>query len=459
MACSKIVVDPTNANVAYAAMSGAAANGNFINGITGVYKTTDGGVNWANVTAANGKDSLFPWSDAAVDPNTTSTLYGAVGYLFGTANNGGYKSVDTGGTWNLLNAANAPTGSSFGRISLAISKAANSNVLYMAAGDNLPAGGGGIARFVRSDNGGGSFTNLTAGTPNYAGSAAWYNQTLIVDPTNSAIVYVGGQAGTNAILRSVNSGVNWTGIGSGGAPNFTSPHPDHHGADFDASGRYLDGNDGGLYRLDNPTTPSWSDLNGNLCTIQFYGIGLHPTNPNIVLGGSQDNGTELYTGNIAWLLTDGGDGGVVKFSPSNGNRAYHQIPNGSFGTNFFRRSDNGGNTWVTKTATISGDVNVQNFYAPFSVDPANGDRVLYGTNRVWETTNAGDAWAPISNSGSNGFTNGGNFVDTIGIAKRTRTRFMRRQAARSAAPARFLLRRITALTGLSTISGRQWQSQ
>ena len=66
MACSKIVVDPTNANVAYVAMSGAAANGIFTNGITGVYKTTDGGVTWTNVTAANGKDSLFPWSDGAI---------------------------------------------------------------------------------------------------------------------------------------------------------------------------------------------------------------------------------------------------------------------------------------------------------------------------------------------------------------------------------------------------------
>ena len=63
--------------------------------------------------------------------------------------------------------------------------------------------------------------------------------------------------------------------------------------------RCSDGNDGGLYRLDNPATPSWSDLNGNLCTIQFNGIGLHPTNPNIVIGGSQDNGTELYTGNVS----------------------------------------------------------------------------------------------------------------------------------------------------------------
>jgi hypothetical protein len=415
MACSKIVIDPTNANIAYAAMSNFATNGVFAGGITGVYKSTDGGLTWANVSAANGKDSNNPWSDAAVDPATTANVYGAVGFIFGTANNGGYKSTNSGIAFSLLNAANAPVGANFGRISLAISKAANPNVLYMAAEDNTVTGA--ITRFVRSDNGGTSFSDLTAGTPNYVGTAGWYNQTLIVDPTNSAIVYAAGQAGANSILRSINSGVNWTGIANGGAPNFTSPHPDHHGVDFDANGKYLDGCDGGLYRLDNPTTPSWSDLNGNLSTIQFYGIGLHPTNPNIVVGGSQDNGTELYTGNPTWLETDGGDGGFAKFSPTNGNRAYHQIPNGSFGTNFFRRSDDGGNTWVTKTATISGDVNVQNFYAPFSVDPANGDRVLYGTNRVWETTNAGDSWTPISNSGSNGFNNGGNFVDTIGIAK------------------------------------------
>src|SRR5207237_9141005 len=111
-----------------------------------------------------------------------------------------------------------------------------------------------------------------------------------------------------------------------------------------------------------------------------------------------------------------GDGGYSNVSSTNGNRGYHQIPNGSFGTNFFRRSDDGGNTWVTKTANISVDVNVQNFYAPFSVDPGNGDRVLYGTTRVWETTNGGDAWTPISASGSGGFNSGGLNVDAIGIA-------------------------------------------
>jgi hypothetical protein len=173
--------------------------------------------------------------------------------------------------------------------------------------------------------------------------------------------------------------------------------------------------------LENPSPVSWSNRNGNLSTIQFMGIGLHPTNPNVAIAGSQDNGTELYTGNVVWLRTDGGDGGFAKFSSTNGTRVYHQIPNGSAGTAFFKRSDDTGNTWVTKTATISADVNVQNFYAPFSVDPSNGDRVIYGTNRVWETTDGGDTWTPISVVGGNGFTSGGSFIDAIGIASSVTT--------------------------------------
>src|SRR5881227_4433809 len=183
MTCSRIAVDPNNANIAYAAMANFGINGVFTSGITGIYKTTNSGSTWTNVTMANGKESTYPWSDVVVDPNTTSTVYAAVGWPFGTANNGVYKSTNSGATWTLLNTPPAPVGASFGRISIAISKANNANVLYIAAEDNTT---GGLARFVRSDNGGTTFTDLTAGTPNYMSSQGWYDTTLLVDPTNSA---------------------------------------------------------------------------------------------------------------------------------------------------------------------------------------------------------------------------------------------------------------------------------
>ena len=409
LATSQISVDPTNPNIAYAAMQDFALNG-LCCANTGVYKTIDGGTTWTNTTTTI--DSTLPWSAVIVDSTTPATAYAAHGEYNGAASNGAYKSINSGGAWPLL--GNAPNGTTTGRFALALAPS-NSQVLY-ATVSNPSSPFGALSKLVRSDNAGMSFSDLTSGTPNYMGGQGWYDTTLIVDPANSAVVYVAGQANTNSILRSANSGVSWTDIHTGGAPNNTSPHADHHGSAFDANGKLLDGNDGGIYRLDTPAPAAWSDLNGNLNTIQFTGIGLHPTNPNIVIGGSQDNGTELYTGNVVWTERDGGDGGYAKFSPTNGNRAYHQIPPGSGGTAFFRRSDDGGNTWVTKTSSISADVSVQNFYASFSVDPTNGDRVLYGTNRVWETTTGGDAWTAISASGANGFNSGGAKVDAVGIA-------------------------------------------
>jgi len=120
------------------------------------------------------------------------------------------------------------------------------------------------------------------------------------------------------ILRSTNEGSTWTDIT---VISNVSPHTDHHAIVFDSSNRMLIGNDGGIWRYDS-TVPSWTDLNGNLDTIQFQGIGLHPTSSTTVVGGSQDNGTELYTANPDWALTDGGDGGFAQFSQTNGSDCY-----------------------------------------------------------------------------------------------------------------------------------------
>jgi photosystem II stability/assembly factor-like uncharacterized protein len=405
---SQIAVDPANGRVAYAAMADLGNNGLF-GANTGIWKTTNGGTTWTNTTTSI--NSTLPWSAVVIDPNHHLTLYAAAGDIFGAVTNGVYKSVNGGSTWSLL--STAPNGVAAGRIAIAVSKA-NSNVVYVTAsgtGQTGSTGFGTLYKIVRSDNGGTTFTALTA--PNYMGSQGWYDTYVIADPSNAAVVYVAGSAGTNSILRSANSGALWSDISSGGS----SPHADHHAAFFNASGKLLDGDDGGIYRLDDPITPVWTDLNGNLETIQFQGIGLHPTDRNKAIGGSQDNGTEVFTGSRVWTETDGGDGGFAKFSSTNGLRAYHQIPVASFGPNFFRRSDDGGNTWTTETTSIVADIGHQNFYAPFVVDPRNGDRVLYGTFNVWETTNGGTTWTALSGVPVNGWNPSGFNVDAIGLAR------------------------------------------
>jgi hypothetical protein len=190
----------------YAAMADFPANGIYGTN-TGVWKTTNSGGTWTNTTAAVALNSSDPWSAVVIDPNNGQIIYAALGRYDGIAANGVYKSTNGGATWNLL--ANGPTGIAAGRIAIAVSKS-NSQVVYVTASGTGLSGStafGSLYKFVRSDDGGATFNNtLTAGTPNYLGGQGWYDTTVAVDPTNSAIVYVGGAAGPNSILRSTTSG-------------------------------------------------------------------------------------------------------------------------------------------------------------------------------------------------------------------------------------------------------------
>ncbi|HEV2324408.1 MAG TPA: hypothetical protein VGS10_10715, partial [Terracidiphilus sp.] len=403
----QIAVDPTNANVAYAAVGGYGENTNYFTS-AGIWKTTDGGTTWTNMTTgAEPYAQYFAWTSVVVDPNTPSIIYAAAGDVQystygGYTVNGVYRSTNSGTTWTLLsNAPNGASNSYTGRIALAVSPAANTSghhVLY-AAVESLHTSG--LLYFVRSDNADATtptFTDLTSGTPNFLGSQGWYDIALNVDA--NGVVYAAGVSYGSNILRSTNLGVNWSDIT---VINGVQPHTDHHAIVFDSSNRMLIGNDGGLWRYDS-TVPSWTDLNGNLNTIQFEGIGLDPSLETTVIGGSQDNGTELYSNNTVWSEVDGGDGGFAQISQTMDSRCYAVHPVGSFGAvDFFRRSDDGCQSWTSET---SGFVNANSdFYPPFVVDHTNGDHLLIGLDRVYESTNAATSWTAISAPGSNGFNN------------------------------------------------------
>ena len=420
----RIAVDPTVADgsVAYATTSSNCANGSFAGG-SGVYKTIDTGTTWSNVTSGITAGSFSTvFSDFVIDSANSNNLYTAIGYAFGGALNGIYRSTDGGATWALLSGTNAPAGSSTGRFALALS--ADGAHLYAAVTDPSTYA---LLKFVRSDNptattaSSVTFTDLSVATPNVTGDQGWYDLALLVSPTDATTVYLSGAAGSNSILKGTSSGTVWTDI-SGARTGTVTPHADHHALAFDANGNLLDGDDGGIFRY-NPVADNWTDLNGNLQTIQFTGVDSHPTNPNAAAGGSQDNGTAVFSGSLTWVETEGGDGGLTKFHKQTPTVLYHQIPVESFGANFFRVSTDGGSSWTTRTADIVADEFAQNFYAPFAVDPSNGDHVLYGTNGLWETTNEGTSWAKIATSGVGGFSTVGrcgstgvSCIDAVAIA-------------------------------------------
>src|SRR5438270_13274113 len=88
-------------------------------------------------------------------------------------------------------------------------------------------------------------------------------------------------------------------------------HPDQQSFAFspaDASVIYA-GNDGGLYKsADGGQT--FESLNSTLSLTQFVHLSLHPTDPSISYGGTQDNGTQRRRPGVnQWEEFNLGDGG------------------------------------------------------------------------------------------------------------------------------------------------------
>jgi photosystem II stability/assembly factor-like uncharacterized protein len=397
---SQIVVSPIDPDTVYVAVAGSGVNG--VGGNTGIWESTDGGLNWTNTTAAISTTAAF--TDVEIDPTDPQTLYAAIGSFRGAAVNGVYKTTDGGATWSA--AGNFPTGISDGRITVAIAPAEPQTLYALISGSGQ--GGttlGHLVAVMKSSDGGDTWTALP-NTPNLGGSG-WYGLPLAVDPSDPNTVYASG--GGAEIVESVNGGQSWFSLQIGA--DGTGPHPDHHAFAFDANGKLLDGNDGGIWRLDNPdgTNLQWTDLNTNLQLTQYIGIALDSTTADIAYGGSQDNGTSKFNDSLAWQLVQEGDGGFVRVDPSNPSTVYHEFVNISV-----QRSDNGGLSWVSATNGINLS-DPHDTYVPYILDPANPSRLVLGTNRVYETTNRGAFWQAISTPGSNGWTVSSN-IDSLATA-------------------------------------------
>src|SRR5262249_31939816 len=106
-------------------------------------------------------------------------------------------------------------------------------------------------------------------------------------------------------------GLHWTNV-TQGADGF-SLHADLHALAFSADGNVLyAGNDGGVWRTSgtNATQIPWTELNDTLAITQFYfSPAINPKDVTDSFGGTQDNGTQKYSGLLTWDWVTCGDGG------------------------------------------------------------------------------------------------------------------------------------------------------
>ncbi|HZY45807.1 MAG TPA: hypothetical protein VFF70_13795, partial [Anaerolineae bacterium] len=378
----------------------------------GVWKSTNGGVNWTMVYTVTTDPLAFAGvTDLEMDPQNSQVVYAAV---LGDAI---YKTVNGGTTWSpVMNGfpstadySVAPT-----RFALGIShpSAVVSATLYAGfewydtSFDRHPSA------VWKSTNEGTSWSaTSTSVIGDYCGSQCWYDNLIGVDPISPTIVYALGLYdygnGSGGIYRSMDGGANWTDLGF-------NLHPDYHAFAVrkDAPANIVMGNDGGswlsssrggrLLPSDPITATTWVNLNGkvNPATAgvlvrsglqlgQFESIATNPAVPDRFYGGTQDNGTlRKSDANTTWSDVASGDGGQVLVDPTDAKYMYGTY----YGLSPYRYVDGGGfylGGFTANEYILNGLHNDRvEFYLPWIMDPGDSNRLYLGTYRVYRTDNA-----------------------------------------------------------------------
>ena len=332
----------------------------------GTYKTNNGGLSWEKV-----HDALMA-VDIAVNPVDTHIVYTSCGN-FASDGYGLYRSMESGnaGTWYKID-RDLPDYWD-GKTMLAIYRT-SPNIIYADVANAFNTIG-----LYRSTNHGEHWTKLT--THDYASYQGWFAHYIRVHPEDNDQILCAGVhffASTDGgrTLRS-----------KGGM------HVDHHAyADHptDPNVIYF-GNDGGVYRtLDGGYT--FNELNDGYVTAQFYnGFSSSSTNPNLALGGLQDNGTIMYQGTPQWRnWVLGGDGAFTAIHTIEDNIMY-----GSSQRLNVYRSEDGGFSWDNISSQFA-DRSVC-FIAPYVLCPSHPWILYAGEDLIYKSEDMGDTWIPMNN--------------------------------------------------------------
>jgi photosystem II stability/assembly factor-like uncharacterized protein len=376
-----LAVHPTNGQVLLAAVSLLSQDG--------IYRSIDGGVSWTQVLSGN------PGTAVIFDPTNGNVAFAALGNSFSGGTEGVYKSTNGGQTWSAANGSGSNTLPliNAGRIVLAMA-ASSTQTLYAGVAD---VNSGNLIGIYKTTDGGANWTLTSA--PDYCTPQCWYDNVIAVQPTSANVVYAGGAFSTT-LIQSLDGGATWSTLQS--AQNFGFLHADMHALAFSADGGklYL-GNDGGAYSTTQVTNvnPTFTALNSTLSVTQFYpGLSIQSSNPSIAIGGTQDNGTVLYSGGSTWSQVNCGDGGytAIDFTNSANYYAACQLID-------IEKSTSSGavNSWNLAVNGINTSDRVD-FIAPLVMDPSHSSTLYFGTYRVYRTADGANTWTAISPDLTNG---------------------------------------------------------
>ena len=282
-----------------------------------------------------------------------------------------------------------------------------------------------------------------AGIPGGQGSIHF---SIRADPTNSTVVYVGGDrqprglndAGSfpNALGANNFTGrlfrgdasvtatgavpspqwkhlthtQNAGGMTGGGTASNSAPHADSREMVFDANGDLIQVDDGGIYRRTSPAnnTGDWFSINGDIQVGEPHSVA-YDTLSNIIVTGNQDTGAsqQSASGSVIWDEISQGDGGdvAITLNPSNSAQSIRYTSAQFLGNNpLWRSVYSASGVFVSRTfpalSPLGGDPAMTGqFYTPLEANVIDGNRLLFGgANGVYESLNQGSSISRVSTS-------------------------------------------------------------
>ena len=372
-----------------------------------LYVSNDGGITW---TAESGSG----WQLGDVTSIVINTLTSPVAIYASVEGIGIELSTNSGANWTMVQSLMNGNADENAALAIVPNASTSATTLYESIGSLSD----GYISMDKSTDGGTTWTALTNCTTSSTncvpyftsddygyyglnddtgGDQSWYDNVVAVDPQHPNIIVAAGIT----MIESTDGGANWTNLNGGGYFAGTSPlfHPDFHALVFDSAGNLYFGNDGGAWEMSAANvataTPSYTNLNTNLDITQFYPGIAQSGNGAEILGGTQDNGTNLYSSSgspaTTWNQVVGGDGGFSAIDPSAPLTQYAEADISLGGSGSLVGTTDG---WGTSANLTTPPFATANWAAPLTVVPGTaGSTLVFGGNGVFTSANGGTTWA------------------------------------------------------------------
>ncbi len=383
---SDVIIHPSNPDIIFVAAQGAQYGASDQRGI---YRSTDGGLNWERVLFVNNTSGA---SSLSMDMNNPLILYAAMWqhrrYPWtmesGGANSGLYKSTDGGTSWEKLKEG---LPKEFGKAGISVSRA-NAELVFAVIEAEGSKGG-----VYRSDDAGKKWKQINKDRINIARS--WYYMEIFADPQDENLVYV-----LNApVTKSIDGGKSFKPL--------PTPHGDNHHLwinPYDNS-KMINSNDGGA-NVSNNGGKSWSTQR-NQPTSQFYRVITDNLVPYNVYGGQQDNSAIAIASRTNdqgidwkdWYSVAGCESAYLAFDPDKPDVIYGGCYQGIIEKWVKASREGKGIKEYPELALGNAPEDFKyryNWNAPIISSPHDRNTIYHAGNVVFKTTDGGNSWAIVS---------------------------------------------------------------